>query len=133
MGPSGPTRREVFASPSNFRPRSHTRPKARRLSVPQGTSYIRIEDRPWLFDATSSIRTPQDGEGVTMDASPVVPTSEGSEGLASTLGAGHALDADDVSLGSVLGWHFFSPQIYISFIVYKEFGLRFFRLTTHLA
>ena len=68
-----------------------------------------------------------------MDASSIVPTSEGSEGLASTLGAGYALHADDVSLGSVVGWHFFSPQIYISFPLYKHFGFAFFRLTTHLA
>ena len=68
-----------------------------------------------------------------MDASSVVPTSEGSEGLAPTLDAGHALDADGVSLGSVLGWHFFSPQIYIYLPLYKHFGFGFFRLTTHLA
>lgn len=68
-----------------------------------------------------------------MDTASIVPTSEGSEGLTSTLGAGHALDADSVSLGSVLGWHFFSPQIYIYLGVYKHVGLAFFRLTTHLA
>ena len=59
-----------------------------------------------------------------MDASSIVPTSEGSEGLASTLGAGHALDADDVSLGSVLLAHFFSPQIPIEVGVYKSYYRR---------